>query len=81
MKNNKKPAKLATNNLDNVEDLRLALTEVFRGVVTNNIPIEKAKTLVATSNSILNTAALQLEQNKFLGVEGSKRIPFLESKK
>ena len=63
--------------MKNTKELRDELVKVFNGVKTGKIEVSKGKTLVATSNAMLKSAQLELEQNKLLS--NKKKIDFLET--
>lgn len=61
----------------NTKELRDELVKVFTGVRDGSIDVGMGKTLVATSNAMLKSAQLELEQNKLTG--SKKKIKFLET--
>lgn len=63
--------------MKNTKELRDELVKVFQGVSDGTIETSTGKTLVATSNAMLKSAQLELEQNKLLGKK--KNIKFLET--
>lgn len=63
--------------MKNTKELRDELVKVFAGVRDGAIEVSTGKTLVATSNAILKSAQLELEQNKMLSTK--KKIKFLET--
>lgn len=62
--------------MKNTKELRDELVNVFSGVRDGSIDVGTGKTLVATSNAILKSVQLELEQNKLIGAK--KKIKFLE---
>lgn len=63
--------------MKNTKDLRNELVKVFIGVRDGEIEVATGKTLVATSNAMLKSAQLELEQNKLTG--NKKVISFLKT--
>lgn len=63
--------------MKNTRELRDELVKVFTGVRDGSIDVSMGKTLVATSNAMLKSAQLELEQNKLTG--SKKKIKFLET--
>lgn len=63
--------------MKNVRQLRDALVDVFDKVKTGQMDTAQGKTLVATSNAMLKSAQLELEQSKLVGK--TKTIKFLET--
>jgi hypothetical protein len=61
--------------MEDITEVRKALVDVFRKVQNKSMDIDQAKMLVTTANSIIHTAAIQLEHNKFTG--STAEIPFL----
>ena len=53
--------------MKNVKDLRKELDKVFDSLKKNDLDVGKAKAMVATSNAILKSIQLELEQNKMTG--------------
>lgn len=52
--------------MKNVKDLRNELDQVFSNLKNNNTDVGKAKAMVATTNAILKSLQLELEQNKLI---------------
>ena len=63
--------------MKNVSKLRTELSKVFEALKNNDIDIQQAKTIVATSNAMLKSAQLEMEHAKMIGEE--KNIKFLET--
>ena len=61
--------------MKNVEELRNELLQIFQDVRSKNIDLQNAKTADAVSNSILKSAALEMEHNKLVG--GKEPVDFL----
>jgi hypothetical protein len=51
------------------------LLNLFDDVKEKKVDVQTAKTLVGTSNAVLKSVQLELEQNKFVG--NKKKIAFL----
>ena len=64
--------------MENVSKLREEMVEVFKNLKARKIDVHQAKAFVGVSNSILKTASIEADYNKFLGEK--KKIKFLESK-
>lgn len=63
--------------MKNVKELRNELVELFSLVKEGKMDVGQGKTLVATSNSMLKSAQLELEHSKLIGK--TKVIKFLET--
>jgi len=63
--------------MKNVNELRNELSNVFNQLKSNEIDIQQAKTIVATSNSMLKSAQLEMEHSKMIG--SSQTIKFLKT--
>lgn len=63
--------------MKNTSDLRKEMVKVFEKLRDSEIDTLVAKTMVATSNSILKSLAIEAEYNKFLGLKD--RINFLKT--
>lgn len=63
--------------MKNVSKLRKELSEVFESLKNNELDIQQAKAIVATSNAILKSAQLEMEHSKMTGNE--KNIEFLQT--
>lgn len=63
--------------MKNVNNLRNELSKVFEQLKNNEIDIQQAKAIVATSNSMLKSAQLEMEHSKMTG--SSKKIDFLST--
>ena len=63
--------------MKNVNELRIELSSVFNKLKNSEIDIQQAKTIVATSNSMLKSAQLEMEHSKMTG--GKELIEFLKS--
>ncbi len=63
--------------MKNVNELRIELSNVFNQLKNNEIEIQQAKTIVATSNAMLKSAQLEMEHSKMIG--SSQVIEFLKS--
>ncbi len=61
--------------MKNVKDLRNELMSLYNNVKDDTTDIEKAKVMVSAANSIVKSAAIELEHAKFVG--SSKKIDFL----
>jgi hypothetical protein len=61
--------------MENIEEVRKALVDVFKEVKEKKMDIDQAKILVTTANSIISTALVQLDHQKFTGSDAP--IPFL----
>jgi len=64
--------------MQNVSKLRDELSIVFEQLKDNKLDIQQAKAIVATSNSMLKSAQLEMEHSKMTG--SSKVIDFLKTK-
>jgi hypothetical protein len=64
--------------MENITDVRNALIEVYKDLKAKKIEIEQAKTMVTTANSIIHTALVELDYNKFTGKH--TEIEFLKPK-
>jgi len=64
--------------MENVQGLRCELSKVFKQLKNNELDIQQAKAIVATSNSMLKSAQLEMEHSKMTG--SAKSISFLETK-
>ena len=62
--------------MKNTKELRKELVNVFNQVKSKDIELKTAKVLVATSDSILKSVKLELDQNKMLS--NNKEIDFLK---
>ena len=63
--------------MKNVSKLRDELSIIFEQLKDNNIDIQQAKAIVATSNAMLKSAQLEMEHCKMTG--SSKTIDFLKT--
>ncbi len=63
--------------MKNVNELRIELSNVFNQLKNNEIEIQQAKTIVATTNAMLKSAQLEMEYSKMIG--SSQVIKFLGS--
>lgn len=63
--------------MKNVKQLRDELVNVFESVRDGKMDVSQGKTLVATSNSMLKSAQLELEHSKLVGIK--KEISFLKT--
>lgn len=61
--------------MNNVSNLRNELSLVFEQLKNNELDIQQAKAIVATSNSMLKSAQLEMEHSKMTG--SGKSIKFL----
>ncbi len=61
--------------MKNVKKLRLELSKVFDQLKKNELDIQQAKAIVATSNAMLKSAQLEMEHSKMTG--SAKSIDFL----
>jgi len=62
--------------MKNTTELRNELTKVFKDVKAKKMNLNTANSLIRTSQTMLNSAKIQLQQNKFLGIE--EKINFLD---
>ena len=65
--------------MKNTTDLRNELIEVFDDLKNRKIDTGSAKSMVALSNSILKSASVEADYNKFLG--SKSEIEFLKTPK
>lgn len=63
--------------MQNTTQLRKELATVFSSLKSKKLDRKIGQTMVRVSNSMLKSAALELEQNKFLGKK--KEIKFLNT--
>jgi len=63
--------------MKNTTDLRNELINVFEDLKKRKIDVGSAKTMVAVSNSILKSASVEADYNKFLG--SKDKIEFLKT--
>ncbi len=63
--------------MKNVTQLRDELSEVFESLKRTEIDVQQAKAMVATTNSMLKSAQLEMEHSKMTG--SSKSIKFLQT--
>ena len=63
--------------MKNVSKLRNELSKVFEQLKNNDIDIQQAKAIVATSNAMLKSAQLEMEHSKMTG--SAKAILFLKT--
>lgn len=63
--------------MKNTTDLRNELIKTFADLKKRKIDTTSAKAMVAVSNSILKSASLEADYNKFLG--SKSKIGFLET--
>lgn len=63
--------------MKNVSKLRIELSKVFEQLKNNELDIQQAKAIVATSNSMLKSAQLEMEHSKMTG--SAKSIGFLRT--
>ena len=61
--------------MEDITKVREALVDVFTQLKEKKIEIDQAKTLVTTANSIIHTALIQLDYQKF--TDNQAEIPFL----
>jgi hypothetical protein len=66
---------IKTFYMKNSKDMRVELSTLFSNIKNGSVSTLTAKVLVATSNAILKSAALELEQNKLTGK--AKTVDFL----
>ena len=64
--------------MTNTTDLRKELVNVFKQLKSRKIDVSTAKTFVGVSNSILKSASVEADYNKFLGKKSE--IEFLKTK-
>ena len=64
--------------MKNVSELREELSKVFTDLKENNMDVQQAKAIVATSNAMLKSAQLEMEHSKM--TNNSKIISFLKTK-
>lgn len=65
--------------MTNTTELRKNLIEVFEDLKKRKIDTAAAKSMVAVSNSILKSASIEADYNKFLGEKNT--IEFLKTPK
>ena len=65
--------------MKNVSNLRNELSKVFEQLKKNELDIQQAKAIVATSNAMLKSAQLEMEHSKMTG--SAKEIDFLSTDK
>ena len=65
--------------MKNTTDLRNELIDVFNDLKKRKIDTGAAKSMVALSNSILKSASIEADYNKFLG--NKDQIDFLKTPK
>ena len=65
--------------IQNVEDLRNDLVEMYQEIKAGKIGLKEAKERTNTAGKILNSAKLELEYNSF--TKSGSKIPFLENSK
>lgn len=63
--------------MKNVAELREELSKVFEQLKKNELDIQQAKAIVATSNAMLKSAQLEMEHSKMTG--SSETIKFLKT--
>tara|TARA_R110000744_G_C19072745_1_gene530341 strand:+ start:424 stop:621 length:198 start_codon:yes stop_codon:yes gene_type:complete len=63
--------------MKNVSNLRTELSKVFDQLKKNELDIQQAKAIVATSNAMLKSAQLEMEHSKMTG--SAKSITFLST--
>lgn len=63
--------------MKNVSNLREELSKVFEKLKNNDLDIQQAKAIVATSNAMLKSAQLEMEHSKMTG--SAKSINFLST--
>ena len=63
--------------MKNVSNLRTELSKVFDQLKKNELDIQQAKAIVATSNAMLKSAQLEMEHSKMTG--SGKSIEFLST--
>lgn len=63
--------------MDNTTELRKQMIEVFNDLKKRKIDTSTAKSFVGVCNSILKTASVEADYNKFLG--NKKEISFLKT--
>ena len=63
--------------MKNVSNLRTELSKVFDQLKKNELDIQQAKAIVATSNAMLKSAQLEMEHSKMTG--SAKSIEFLST--
>lgn len=63
--------------MENVNQMRSELSEVFTQLKSGNMEVQTGKALVATSNAMLKSAQLELEHSKMVGSD--KEIKFLKT--
>jgi len=65
--------------MKNTTELRKELVTVFQNLKNRKIDTASAKSMVAISNSILKSAGIEADYNKFLGKK--EQIEFLKTQK
>jgi hypothetical protein len=65
--------------MKNTTELRKELVTVFQNLKNRKIDTASAKSMVAISNSILKSAGIEADYNKFLGKKD--QIEFLKTQK
>ena len=63
--------------MDNVSKLREERAIVFEQLKNDELNVQQAKAIVATSNAMLKSAQLEMEHSKMIG--SSKEIKFLKT--
>lgn len=63
--------------MKNVSKLREELSKVFTDLKENDMDIQQAKAMVATSNAMLKSVQLEMEHSKMTG--NTKNIKFLST--
>jgi hypothetical protein len=63
--------------MKNVSNLREELSKVFEQLKNNELDIQQAKAIVATSNAMLKSAQLEMEHSKMTG--SAREIKFLKT--
>lgn len=65
--------------MENTSDLRGEMVKVFKDLKNRKIDTKAAKAMVAVSNSIIKSASIEADYNKFLGEKTP--IEFLKTNK
>lgn len=63
--------------MKNIKELRDEMVSLFNSVKEDNMDVDKGKVLVSAGNTIIKSAALELEHSKFTG--NKKQINFLKT--
>lgn len=63
--------------MKNVKELRESLSLVFNQLMDDKLDVQQAKAIVATSNSMLKAAQLEMDHSKM--TNNTKEIKFLKT--